>query len=659
MTLPKVKFSWRTSEISGGTWRGGLFCFYDARAASASRLRAWRLVISVRGLLLWLTALAVVAYFSGAGVLWAWLHRRPYNRVTYADLVLPANWPQLQHKRGQAQIDAGLADFKDHKWREGEMKLRVGINRSPDNPAARIELARFYLAISQRSQAKTLLTDGFDYGYPGSDYLRQVCAVAADGEDYDWWIHTCDTVLVQLAASPARIVERREALLQKMSALMAANRPADVIKLVDAEGDKGGPLMDELKVLALIKDGRPADAVSFLDAWRKRSGSSPQVVRLQVRAFREAGRLADMEKALEELRAYSPAVPQPYIYGIIQQSLAGRWMKAEVGVDDFLLRFGSDSRTLFALAEPLGEIGDQRVLERLVAHARQQGFNPEPFQNTLLKMFVDKGDWVQASGLLADIRSKTKTSSPDKEFWYELVSRLINAAVDPGDGTQSSLTDFVRAKRIPLKMDRELIRSLRLAGRPATARVLITYAQGNYPENDTLKTWRDELDKELAVAAEPPPGVVLPKVDVVAATVAAVDAPPPVREEVSEDVFLKQLAEAEKAGDFQDALSQIQAMRATRPTWLVVREADIEIEEIRLNGRVGDLPALHLAASFYINGDSKHSLKTAGLARELYAAGCKEAAILLAKDLLKKVPNYPHAKRMLAEWEPKPAPSQP
>ncbi|MFA6286947.1 MAG: hypothetical protein WC661_06125 [Opitutaceae bacterium] len=657
MTLPKVKFSWRTSAITGGIWRGGLFCFYDARAASAGRLRAWTLAVSLRGLLLWLMALAVVAYFSGAGVLWAWLHRRPYNRVTYADLVLPANWPQLQHKRGQAQIDAGLADFKNHKWREGEMKLRVGINRAPDNPAARIELARFYVAINQRNQAKAVLTAGLENGYPGSDYLRQIYALAADAEDYDWWIRTCDTVLAQLAASPDRPVERLEVLRQKMSALMAEDRPEEVIKLVDSQGDKGGPLVDEFKVLALIKAGRPTDAVALLDAWRKRSGPGPQVVRLQVRAFREAGRLADMEHALEELRAYSPAVPQPYIYGIIQQSLAGRWLKIEVGVDDFLMRFGSDPQTLFALAEPLVEIGDQHVLERLVAHARQQGFNPEPFQNARLKVFMNKGDWSQARALLAELRAKSKTASAEKEFWYELVERLCNAAVDPGEGAQGSLTDFVREKRLPLKMDKELIVSLRRAGRPAAARVLITFAQGNYPENETLKTWRDELDKELAVVVAPPPEVVLPKVVVPAAPVSV--EPAPVREAVREGAFFERLAAAEKKGDFAGALAQIQEMRASRPGWLIAREEAVEIEEIRLNGRAGNLPALHLAASLYINGDGKRSLKAAGLARELYEAGCKEAAIMLAKDLLRKVPNYPPAKRMLAEWEPKPAVAQP
>jgi len=658
MPLPKVKFSWRTSEIPGGTWRGGLFCFYDARAASAGRLRAWRLVISLRGLLLWMTALAVAAYFSGAGALWAWLERRPYNRVTYADLVLPTNWPQLQHKRGEAQIAAGLADFKNRKWREGEMKLRVGLGRAPDDTNARIELARFYVAINQRSKAKAALTAGLAYGYPGSDYFRQICILAADAEDYDWWIQTCDTVLGQLAASPDRIVERREALTQKMSALMAANRPEEVIKLVDAQNDKGGPLVDEFKVLALIKAGRPTEAVAFLDAWRKRTGLNPQVARLQVRAFREAGRTADMDQSLEELRAYGPAVPQPYIYGIIQQSLAGRRQKVDEALDDFLLRFGSNPRTLVSLAEPLVEIGDQRVLERLVAHARQQGFNLGPFQNARLKVFLAKDDWAQVRALLTELRSQSKETSPEQEFWYELVNRLCNAAVDPGEGTQSSLTDFLRDKRLPLKTDKELIGGLRRAGRPATARELITFAEGNYAENATLKAWRDELDKELAAAAAAAPEIVMPKVASTKAAV-SVDAPAPAREEVTENVFFRQLAEAEKAGDFEGALKQIQAMRDDRPTWLVEREADVEVEEIRLNGRVGDLPAMHLAASLYINGDGARSLKAARLARELYAAGSKDAAILLARDLLKKVPDYPHAKRMLAEWEPKPAAIQP
>ncbi len=657
MKLPKVNFYWGIKPIAGGKWKLGLFSFYDARATSASRLRDWRLVLSLRGMLLWLVALAFAAYFAGAGGLWWWLHRRPYNEVTYADLVLPSRWPELQHKRGQAQIKAGLADFKNYKWREGEMKLRVGLSRSPADASARLELARFYVAINQRSQAKALLNDGLNHGFPGMPYIKNICALAAEGENYDWSIQVCDKALAQMAADRERTAERRDVTLQKMAVLMAANRPDDVLKIVDTQGDKAGPMFDEFRVLALIKAGRAAAAVASLEAWRKRSGATPQVMRLQVRAFREVGRLANMEQAVEELRVCTPASPQPYIYGIIQYLLAGRWLKAYVCVDDFLLRFGSNPGNLLALAEPLVEIDDRVVLEQLIDHARQHGFNTEPLQGALLKVLVDKGEWLQARVLLSEIRSQSKADTRERIFWYELVDRLSNAALDPGEGTQSSLIDFVRGKKLPFKIHRLIITHLRAAGRPATARALISFVEGDYPETAALKTWRDELDKELAVlAAASPKEVVSPAVTV--ADASAVELPA-AREVPPADVFFSRLADAVKANDFEGALKQILATRNARPEWLVKREADIEIEEIRINGRVGDLPAQHVATRFYLNGDAKRSLKAAELARELYAAGCKEPAILLARDLLRKTPDYPPAKRMLAEWEPKPVSSKP
>ena len=56
--------------------------------------------------------LVVVGYFSGAFVLWALLEWRPYNFVSYADLVLPTRWSGVEKLRGQAQIAEGLEHFK-------------------------------------------------------------------------------------------------------------------------------------------------------------------------------------------------------------------------------------------------------------------------------------------------------------------------------------------------------------------------------------------------------------------------------------------------------------------------------------------------------------------------------------------------------------------
>ncbi|HTJ78790.1 MAG TPA: hypothetical protein VL357_07310 [Rariglobus sp.] len=657
MTLPKLRFSWTAARIDGARWRLGLFCLYDAHAKSAGRIRAWRLLISLRGLFAWLSLLVVAGYFSGAGALLWWLHKQPHNTVTYADLVWPPNWARFQQKRGHAMIAEGLDDFNDHKWAEGGMSLRVGLERSPNEPEARLQLAGFYVAINQRPLAKKILTDELAYGYPGADYVKRMCALAADSEDYEWWLATCDTVLNQLAGKPGLVDERNTILLQKMTALMAAGREEEVIRLVDAQGEGHSEMFDEFKVLALLKAGRSSDAVAFLEAWRKRGGVNLRALRLQVRAFREAGKLSDMDHALAELHALTPTRPLPYSYGVVQNLLAGRRTEANQGGEDFLRRFGSSRSVLFVLAEALAEIDEQPMLERLVSYARQQGFALEPFERALVRVFIDKGDWSQARELIAEIRSADQALQPELEFWYGLMECLCNAAIDPSDGTQSSLINFVRNRRLPLKLDRQLIERMRHAGRLETADDLITFAQGSYPENISLKTSRDEVDKELAALHPLRQPSVLPKAQVAVSTPQPLPEPP--REVLREDIFFSRLAELKKTGDFSAALKQIQDLRQAQPDWLSMREDEIETEEIRLNGRLGDMAALHLAAGFYLNGDAKHSLKAAALARELYEAGCKEEAILLAKDILRKIPDYPPAKRMLAEWERKPAPAKP
>ena len=73
---------------------------------------------------------------------------------------------------------------------------------------------------------------------------------------------------------------------------------------------------------------------------------------------------------------------------------------------------------------------------------------------------------------------------------------------------------------------------------------------------------------------------------------------------------------------------------------------------MRFNGRSGDLLALRLVANEYINGSRDHAARSIVLARDLYENNCKEAALLLTNELLRKIPNYPPAKRLIAEWIP-------
>ena len=115
MAFPKIKLCWNGSRVEAD-WHLGLFGFYT-RGTHGSRLRG--IVITLRGVLAWLAGLAFVAYFTGALALWLWLDRRPYNYVTYADLIFPTRWSEIEKLRGKAMIDEGMDDINARKWEIG------------------------------------------------------------------------------------------------------------------------------------------------------------------------------------------------------------------------------------------------------------------------------------------------------------------------------------------------------------------------------------------------------------------------------------------------------------------------------------------------------------------------------------------------------------
>ena len=648
MAFPKIKLCWNGSRVEAD-WHLGLFGFYT-RGTHGSRLRG--IVITLRGVLAWLAGLAFVAYFTGALALWLWLDRRPYNYVTYADLIFPTRWSEIEKLRGKAMIDEGMDVINARKWGAGLQKLRIGISRYPEEIKGRQTVAEIFMAMKASKQAIEMYDGGLATRYPGRAYVEAMIKAAAQSENYTWWLRTCDRALELVANDPEQAAERRWLIQQKLSALVAADRTDEALALADAEGETGSPSIKELRVLALLKAGRANDALDFLQEWDAGVGdrSDPQVLRLQVRAFREAGNLGEMEKALEKLRSLAPTDPRPYVYGIVQRILAGRTADANDGLDRFLMRFGSTPQHLLMLAAPLAEIGEPDMLGQLIDHATQQGFELETLQRFLVQARLGKNDWRGAATALGQITEVKKNEAG--LAWYELMSAQIQAALDPGEGAQSNLVSLVRGRSFTLSFYKELIANLRRAGRPSTARQVITFAQGVYPQNADIETWRKELDSELAAAQASTPAIVLHRTN--PETPVATDIKLPVRTEQTEADFDTRLAEFNKGGDFSGALGLIREARLAKPVWLAPRDTELMRQELRLSGRAGDAFALRTYARRYINGDRPRSVHAVEIARELQAAGRTDEAILLLKELLAKVPDFPVAARLLAEWSPKP-----
>lgn len=635
MKLRHLKFVWGASNVIKGHWFFGLFALYDREEGQ----REDGLAISVRGALLWTLGAAVAVYLAGATALFWFWQRNPYSLLTYGDALLrPGRGASVRDKQGQAFIAQGTDALRAKKWAEGRSLLQLGLALHPTDRRARLTLAQFYVATGQRPAALTLLQDGLGRDFPGRPYLQVLLDAAEQGEDYDLVVRLCDRFLPALTGEAAQ-PDRRWLRSRQFSALIAARHFREAIALADLEPP--GELGNENRVLALLGLGRTEAAEKFLAEWRAQPGAEArQILPLQVRAFREVGQFEEMDRALAELRARSPADPGPAVYGVSQHALAGQDEAARKAFDDYLFRFGGSAQNLHLLAESLSEIGNLALLERCVAAAAERGYAPAPFQMLLVQAQVQRGEWAAAVRVLAALPPPTGRDAEQAALWRDWILRLVAAATSQNEAASLALREFLRSRPMPLKLFRKTIEALRLAGRPEAAQEVIALAAGSFPASAWLQTQRTEVAGEIA-ARRP-----------AAETVGARPLP--------EKVFFARLNEWLSAGQWTPAEQMIHEARTALPPpdWLEARDGDLRFAQMQISLARSERSALLAAASLYLNGDHDRSQKVLDLGRDAFANGDKDAAIALAKEVLQRSPDFPPAQRWLRVWQPKPAPAK-
>ncbi|MEI6860840.1 MAG: hypothetical protein WCL04_01135 [Verrucomicrobiota bacterium] len=640
MALPPITIVWMPRQQKADWKLGGLFGHYRRGGGGP-----WMVAVSVSMVLAWGGALLLAAFFSGAAIKLRNLDTQPNNSITYADLVLPWRWSQLNAKRGQDLIERGLSHLRDKRPNEAYKELEYGLQRDPHSTKGRIELAQFQMQLAGRQKAEATLLAGLDRGYPGRAYLTQLFGVAAAGENFPLWLKACDLALAQLDGKPQLAPDRQSVLRQKLSALIAANRSDEAVRLAEAEGDTQGEVMREFKTLALLKTS-PATAADFLAQWReqaRRPEEITQVRRLQVRVFRETGRTEDMNRVLEELRAADPVSASPYVYGIIQRLLAGEHDAAEKSYDTFFLRFGAKLPNLVLLAEPLAEVGEEPLLRQLIEQARTQRLNLLPLQRALAAAQIKNAHWKDAATTVAAMRPALPKDKAEAQLWLAWMSATIAAASSPAADAQSAFVNFIHdhQHQLPLALFRDALATLRRAGRPETAQRVLAVARGAFPDSVTLRDQEKDLIQEVALAqaASQSSALPAPKLAVVIA---------------SETEFFQTLTDAMAAGDHTAARAQIMAARATSPVpgWVADHAAELDRDEVLIAARLHDLTGLAAAAARWLNGTTDRANAALALARELRATDASTEAERLLDTVLRRMPGFAPAARLLAEWRP-------
>jgi hypothetical protein len=658
MALKRIRFVWGAPPFPGGRWRAALFNLQrlpDPRrpAVPADAPPAyWRaylhhaLNLSVRGLLVWGACAAVLAYFAGAAaLLHRWQRANPHNRVTYADLVLPSRWSRVERIRAEGLIARGREALAYHRLAEGFGLLRAGLDRKPDDHPARLELARLYTALRLRPQAEKLLLDGLAHGYPGREHLDFAFALAADAD------RPADRVALVLAArraldsAPASQAPAADAAWldqQLVRALLADRREAEALAVLARSFPPEHAFRRETGITRLLDSRRPAEAAAAAEAWAADAPRAREPLRLLARARRLLDDHPAMDAALARLRALDPAQPEPLLYALAQHHLADRPDAASAALDDLLLRHGSRPATYVKLAAALLELRHSAGLDRVETELNERGLSTRPVLWARLQLAVVEKNWPAVLAHAEAVRASPGPPHKDSSLaWLDTASRLARACLDGASGTQASLVEIAADRPGTLRFYQILLESLLDAGQAATARQILTLAEGPYPAARSIVALRSRIESALAAAAPPP----------------APDRPAPSPELRSADALADAFSARVAQGDAEGALALLAAARRARPPWFAAAEPRLDAAELRVRARGEDPLRLRLLVRGALAHDTRAPEELLRLAREIFPENPRHRAhaLLIVKEILRHSPEHREAIAQLATWEPRAA----
>lgn len=626
----RIKFIWGASKVIQARWRFGLWGFYD----HAKGYRDSGLVLSVRGLLILAGFLAVAAYVAAGTALYLWLDRRPHNYVTYTDaLLFPVRVDEIKAKRGQGYLDEGIDDLKSQHWSDAEMKLRLGLSRYPQAIRARLALAEFYFLTQRRAQALNLLEEGVRVAasYPGRRYLITYFTQASQGDDYPRIIAGADHFLGGAVELEPR--ERAWLLQQKIGAMLALKQTEPALALLQAQPED--PVLNEMQVLALLQLHRVDEAEKFLAGWRARAGAIAPILRLQVRTFRETGKKAEMEAALEAMRQQNPTDPSVYAYRVVQRSMLGDQAGAKEALADYFLRFGAHARSMLALAQPLAEIDAVELMEQYIAKLGEQGHDRRPALLELTQSYLKKGRWAEAVATMNRIKMLEAGGAGKKLAGQEFTELLLTVASNPAEGPQVQLLDMLNRQAMPLRTFLTVVAVLQKAERLETALGVLGIAERFYPGNAALHEARDGVQGAI---------------DAQQAAVVATAGTPATGNILREKEFFPRVDEAMKTQQWAEAAAALRDVQLAKPAWLQARLADVWERQMMVAQRQHEPLEMILAAKLLAGGTRAQAQRVIDFAVALHAEKETKDAVLLLREVLAKIPEHGIARKLIEEW---------
>lgn len=606
----RLRFVWNKAAHRNPRARDltGLARLIEDESAAGHVLTLW---LDARALLKLGTAVAIVGWFSLAGGLAYWLHRDPHNRVGFADLACPWRWSHIRELRGEGYLAAGLEALAADRIESGLSDLRNGLARQPDAPAARLAAAQVYARLGYYAGVRDVMLPQLGRSEPSREYLRFLLETAGRNDDHATMLAASERMLGR-----ARVAADRGWLFeQQAAALVALERFPEALAALESAGRNRSLDGRRLRIQALFGTGRAAEAADEVQAW---DAAVPPEFRLPLlaEASRRAGRLDEMEQAIETLRRLHPAETDPVVFAIGRYVEAGWRDAAWAELQDALRRFDADPQAVARIERACVDAGAVELVAACVENTEELGRPAVPALLDLAVVQLSHGtvaaaEHTYARLLEADRRERERPEGTSHSYVpvtaeagrflaparprvvllpavRDWLRTLLDAVELPAANPADLHAGVLAAKPYPLMLYVHSAAVLARAGHwPAVAQVArIGLVQ--HPGSTQLTRWSTTAAEKIA-ALPPPARPEPPPVRAVASAAEPALPSGPDYAAMPQADFYAQLEAQAGRGDWAEVEAMIRAVKKAGPSWLAQATADLSWREIRCILEQGDV----------------------------------------------------------------------
>ncbi|MEY4489764.1 MAG: hypothetical protein RIQ79_2272 [Verrucomicrobiota bacterium] len=649
----RIQFTWGCPPDAPGPWRFWVFCFFrrakspvtgnyyvSARSSTAYPLAV---IISLRSFFLWMLAISLAAYFGGGALIANWYGKKPFNLITYPDLVLPWRWSRLETLRGQANLAQADANLKDGDLRSAYAYLRSGLARYPDDSKGRLQLATIYVLFRKRPEADKTLLAAYDYTYPGADYFKKSIELIEPGDNPELLIGYCARARASAIASGAATpAELRQIDLVAARTLNSLEHYDEAVAYVEKNQPADASFLHSTKISrALALKDIPA-AKAELDLWLAEKPDEEPALNTAIRVYGAAGMVPEMQAKILRLRSLYPENPDYIALGMVENIKAGQTTAALDLLDISVIRFAHKPAVYGDWAEAIGKTGKSEVVARLEQLVRETNQNPQAVILSMMLAQLRRQAWAEAEASSARLDLLYPGVSPRLQTLHRVAKALLETCSQPVKGAQNTLANSIAGGWVSLTLYKQIIDALVAAERYESAQEILTLAEGYYPQSRYILAQRTLISgRQLAQKAA---------LERRNAERLGADAAPQIPADAA--ALYAELDTRLASNQIDEALQLLRNVRKANPAWLKSVLPEVEWREIVVAGQSDNLTLLQLALRTYLRGRPEVRLERA-LAQAVvwHTQNHMSAAALIVREVLNLQPVQKTALRLKSEWK--------